>query len=43
MTPDAPQPDLAARRAEAAAYHFHAVHPHLRVGTASDRYGGWIV
>ncbi len=25
-----------------AAYRFHDVHPHLRIGTASDRYAGWI-
>ncbi len=47
--PDAPGtpaadalPALDARRADADAYRFRRLHPHLRVGTASDRYGGWI-
>jgi uncharacterized protein YecE (DUF72 family) len=35
-------PPLDERRARADAFGFRAVHPHLRVGTASDRYGGWI-
>ena len=29
-------------RAQVAAYDFREVHPHLRVGTASDRYAGWL-
>jgi uncharacterized protein YecE (DUF72 family) len=35
-------PALDERRAQADAFDFRALHPHLRVGTASDRYGGWI-
>jgi len=30
------------RRQAADAYKFRAIHPHVRFGTASDRYGGWI-
>lgn len=30
------------RRAAVEAYDFHGVHPHVRFGTASDRYGGWL-
>ncbi len=30
------------QRALVAAYDFREVHPHLRVGTASDRYAGWL-
>ena len=33
---------IADRRADADDYRFHAIHPALRVGTASDRYAGWI-
>ncbi len=33
---------LAARREEVADYRFQEVHPHLRFGTASDRYAGWL-
>ena len=30
------------QREEVAAYRFHDVHPHVRFGTASDRYAGWL-
>ncbi len=40
--PEPPTPSLADRRAFAAAFRFRALHPHLRLGTASDRYAGWI-
>ena len=33
---------VAQRRARADAYDVRAVHPHLRFGTASDRYAGWL-
>ncbi|MFQ5572089.1 MAG: DUF72 domain-containing protein, partial [Rhodothermales bacterium] len=33
---------IAARRDHLVAYRFHEVHPHLRFGTASDRYAGWL-
>jgi len=32
----------AERRAQATTYHFRDIHPHVRFGTASDRYAGWI-
>lgn len=32
----------AARRARAEAFDFREIHPHVRFGTASDRYAGWI-
>ncbi len=35
-------PPPAERRRAAEAYDFRPAHPHLRVGTASDRYAGWI-
>lgn len=33
---------VAERRAQVEEYRFHDLHPHLRLGTASDRYAGWI-
>ena len=33
---------ITAQRDEVAAYQFHDVHPHVRFGTASDRYAGWL-
>ncbi|PSQ85745.1 MAG: DUF72 domain-containing protein [Bacteroidetes bacterium QS_3_64_15] len=30
------------RRTAVDAYNFRGVHPHVRFGTASDRYGGWL-
>ncbi len=33
---------ITAQRDDVAAYRFHDVHPHLRFGTASDRYAGWL-
>jgi uncharacterized protein YecE (DUF72 family) len=33
---------IASRRADADAYNFRDLHPHVRFGTASDRYAGWI-
>ncbi|HMB93331.1 MAG TPA: DUF72 domain-containing protein [Rhodothermales bacterium] len=33
---------IAAQRDQVAQYQFHEVHPHLRFGTASDRYAGWL-
>lgn len=33
---------ITAQRDAVAAYRFHDVHPHLRFGTASDRYAGWL-
>ena len=30
------------RRTAVDEYTFHGVHPHVRFGTASDRYGGWL-
>jgi uncharacterized protein YecE (DUF72 family) len=42
MPPPAPDLTVAERREHAAAYIFHEIHPHLRFGTASDRYAGWI-
>lgn len=33
---------ISARRAAADAYKFRKIHPAVRFGTASDRYGGWI-
>lgn len=33
---------LSTRRDAADAFRFHDIHPALRVGTASDRYAGWI-
>lgn len=33
---------IPARREAVAAYGFHDVHPHVRFGTASDRYAGWL-
>ena len=30
------------RRRAADSFAFHDIHPHLRFGTASDRYGGWL-
>jgi len=33
---------LTLQREQVAAYRFHEVHPHVRFGTASDRYAGWI-
>ncbi len=35
-------PPLEARRVQVDAYDFRAVHPHVRFGTASDRYAAWI-
>jgi uncharacterized protein YecE (DUF72 family) len=35
-------PSVEDRRTAVDAYDFHGVHPHVRFGTASDRYGGWI-
>ncbi len=35
-------PSVQDRRAAADAYDFRDVHPHVRFGTASDRYGGWL-
>ena len=33
---------IASRRADADAFTFRDLHPHVRFGTASDRYAGWI-
>lgn len=38
---DAPA-SISDRRSEADAYRFAHVHPNVRFGTASDRYGGWL-
>jgi len=35
-------PPLAQRREQVDDYRFHDVHPSVRFGTASDRYGGWL-
>jgi uncharacterized protein YecE (DUF72 family) len=35
-------PSVEDHRTAVDAYDFHGVHPHVRFGTASDRYGGWI-
>ena len=37
-----PAPSVSDQRHAANAYRFHSIHPALRVGTASDRYAGWI-
>lgn len=39
--PDMPS-SIDERRQHAERYDFRSIHPHLRVGTASDRYAGWI-
>ena len=33
---------ITTQREDVAAYRFHDVHPHVRFGTASDRYAGWL-
>jgi uncharacterized protein YecE (DUF72 family) len=40
-SPDA-RPSVSERRAEADAFRFDPIHPNVRFGTASDRYGGWL-
>lgn len=35
-------PSTSARREQASQYDFRQTHPHVRFGTASDRYAGWI-
>lgn len=35
-------PSIDDRRAQAEDFRFHDIHPHVRFGTASDRYGGWV-
>ncbi|RMF62835.1 MAG: DUF72 domain-containing protein, partial [Bacteroidetes bacterium] len=37
-----PDPSLEERRRRVATFDFRHLHPHLRMGTASDRYAGWI-
>jgi len=40
--PSDPKSSIEARRAAADQYDFRGVHPHVRFGTASDRYAGWL-
>lgn len=42
MMNSSPDQTLDDRRAEVDRYEFHHVHPHVRFGTASDRYAAWI-
>jgi len=42
MTPPPSNQTIRSRRAAADRYDVRGVHPHVRFGTASDRYAGWI-
>lgn len=42
MSDAPPKASIADRRAAADQYDFRGLHPHVRFGTASDRYAGWI-